>query len=81
MVIFATQTIGDKIVKALEGNCGEQNHPHPSPPPPTLHSKFGCLLFSSGSSNSGTTLQGGDGGLENFIFSFLSQQNITGRRL
>ena len=29
---------------------------------PTLHSKLGCLLFSIGSSNSGTTLHGGDGG-------------------
>ena len=28
----------------------------------TLHSKLGCLLFSIGSSNSGTTLHGGDGG-------------------
>ena len=31
-------------------------------PPPPLHSKLGCLLFSKGSSNSGTTLHGGDGG-------------------
>ena len=29
---------------------------------PTLHSKLGCLLFSIGSSNSDTTLHGGDGG-------------------
>ena len=29
---------------------------------PTLHSKLGCLLFSIGSSNSGTTLHGKDGG-------------------
>ena len=29
---------------------------------PTLHSKLGCLLFPIGSSNSGTTLHGGDGG-------------------
>ena len=27
-------------------------------PPPPLHSKLGCLLFSTGSSNSGTTLHG-----------------------
>ena len=33
-----------------------------TPPPPPLHSKLGCLLFSTGSSNSGTTLHGGDGG-------------------
>ena len=30
-------------------------NPQPSPP---LHSKLGCLLFSTGSSNSGTTLHG-----------------------
>ena len=30
-------------------------------PPPPLHSKLGCLLFSKGSSNSGTTLHGGEG--------------------
>ena len=29
--------------------------------PPSLHSKLGCLLFSIGSPNSGTTLRGGDG--------------------
>ena len=33
----------------------------PPPPPPSLHSKLGCLLFSIGSPNSGTTLRGGDG--------------------
>ena len=31
-------------------------------PPPPLHSKLGCLLFSISSSNSGTTLHGGDRG-------------------
>ena len=36
----------------------ESTHP-PSPP---LHSKLGCSLFSTGSSNSGTILYGRDGG-------------------
>ena len=31
-------------------------------PPPPLHSKLGCLLFSAGSTNNGTTLHGEDGG-------------------
>ena len=30
-------------------------------PPPPLHSKLGCLLFSTGSSNSSTALHGEDG--------------------
>ena len=33
-----------------------------------LHLKLGCLLFSTGSSDSGTTLHGGDGG-GNALFS------------
>ena len=37
-------------------------------PPPPLHSKFGCLLFSKGSSKSDTILQGGDGA-EKALFS------------
>ena len=32
------------------------------PLPCPLHSKLGCLLFSIGSSNFGTTLHGGEGG-------------------
>ena len=47
------------------GNFREQKNPHPSPP---LHSKLGCLLFSKGSSNSGTILHGGDGA-EKALFS------------
>ena len=39
----------------------ENKRVHPPPPPP-LQSKMGCLLFSLGSSNRGTTLHGGDGG-------------------
>ena len=46
-------TIGDKITET-------ETNPHPFPLP--LHSKLGSLLFSIGSSNSGTTLHGGDGG-------------------
>ena len=33
-----------------------------TPPPSTLHSKLGCFLFSTDSSISSTTLDGGDGG-------------------
>ena len=33
-----------------------------APLPCPLHSKLGCLLFSIGSLNIGTTLRGGDGG-------------------
>ena len=33
-----------------------------TPLPPPLYSKVVCLLFSMGSSNSGTTFRGGDGG-------------------
>ena len=33
-----------------------------TPLPCPFHSKFGCLLFSIGSSNRGTTLHGGNGG-------------------
>ena len=46
------------------GNFREQKNPHPSPSPP----KFGCLLFSKGSSKSDTILQGGDGA-EKALFS------------
>ena len=47
-----------------------------SPLPPPLHSTSGCLLFSTGSSNSGTTLHGGGEEEKIFIFSFLSWQNV-----
>ena len=46
-----------------------------TPLPPPLLSKLGCLLFSTGSRNSGTTLHGdGRGGGGNFIFPSLSWQ-------
>ena len=41
------------------GNFREQKNPHPSPVP--FIQSWGGLLFSIGSSNSGTTLHGGDG--------------------
>ena len=44
-------------------------------PPPHLHSKLGCLLFSTGSSNSGTTLHGGDGGGKALLTPFNSVQH------
>ena len=45
---------------------------HTPPPPPPLHLKLGCLLFSTGNSNSGTTLHSGSGGRESFILPILS---------
>ena len=36
----------------------------------SLHSKLGCLLFSTGSSNSSTTLDGGDGEGKALFFPF-----------
>ena len=53
-------TIADKIVETLYSNrvTSENERIHT----PALHSKLGCLLFSKGSSNSGTTLYEGDGG-------------------
>ena len=45
-------TFSDKIAETLYSNRV------------TLHSKLGCLLFSIGSSNIGTTLHGGDGGVK-----------------
>ena len=57
---MAKATIGDKIVEALYSNrvTSEDKRIHTPP----LHSRLRCLLFSIGSSNSGTTLYGGDGG-------------------
>ena len=52
-------TIGDKLVGTLYSNrVTSENKRNYTPP---LHSKLRCLLFSTGSSNSGTTLHGGDG--------------------
>ena len=50
-------TIGDKLVETLYSNRVTSHKKEITP----LHSKLGCLLFSTGSSNSGTTLHGGDG--------------------
>ena len=53
--------MGDKIVNTIlvkQGNFGEQNNPHPSPP-----FKVGVIfVFYTSSWNSGTTLQARDGG-------------------
>ena len=56
------------------GNLGEQNNPHPSPPPHIQ--SWGCLLFSTGSWNSGTTLHGGgrEGKALFFFFKFAKRQ-------
>ena len=51
-------TIGDKLVETLYSNrVTSENKRNYTPP---LQSKLRCLLFSTGSSNSGTTLHGGD---------------------
>ena len=54
-------TIGDKIVEIVlkQGNFREQKNVHPFPVP-SIQS-WGCLLFSTDSSNIGTTLHGGMG--------------------
>ena len=55
-------TIGDKIIEALSSNGTTSENktncilPHP------VHWSLGCFLFSTGSSNSGTTLHGGGTG-------------------
>ena len=48
-------TIGDKIVETMSVNKTIHT-------PLLSHSKLGCLLFSTGSLNSGTTWHGGGGG-------------------
>ena len=65
-------TIGDKIVETLYSNrvTSENKRINTPLPPPPLHLKLGCLLFYIGSSKSGTTLHGGDGG-EKGLFSLL----------
>ena len=56
-------TIGDKVVETLYSNrVTSENKRICAPNPVPLHSKLGCLLFSIGSSNIGTTLHGEDGG-------------------
>ena len=61
-------TIGDKLVETLYSNrVTSENKINYTPP---LHSKLECLLFSTGSSNSGTTLQGGDGEGKALLYPF-----------
>ena len=50
------QWLSDKIVETLYSNRATTENKRIHTPPPPLHSKLGCLLFSIGSSNSGTTL-------------------------
>ena len=57
----AVATIGDKIVETLYSNRVPLEKKELAPLPCPLHSKLGCLLFSLGSSNNGTTLQEGMG--------------------
>ena len=63
------------IVKPLSSKYGvsyenKTIHTHPTP----LHSNLGCLLISTGSSTSCTTLHGG--ARESFIFPFLIWQKV-----
>ena len=61
-------TIGDKLVETLYLNgVTSENKTNYTPP---LHSKLGRLLFSTGSSNSGTTLHGGDGEGKALLYPF-----------
>ena len=53
-------TNGEKIVETLYSNRVTSENKWIHTPP--HHSKLGCLLFSIGGSNSGTTLHWGDGG-------------------
>ena len=57
-----TPITGDKIVETLCSKRVTSENKRIHTPLPPLHSKLGCLLFSIGSSNSGTTLHGGDEG-------------------
>ena len=59
-------TIGDKLVETLYSNRVTSHKKETTP----LHSKLGCLLFSTGSSNSGTTLHGGDGEEKALLYPF-----------
>ena len=69
------QWLSDKIVETLYSNRATTENKRIHIPPPPLHSKLGCLLFSIGSSNSGTTLHGG-WGRKSFISPSGSQQSI-----
>ena len=61
-------TIGDKLVETLYSNrVTSENNRNYTPP---LHSKLGWLLFFTGSSNSGTTLHGGDGEGKALLYPF-----------
>ena len=53
--------IGDKLVETLYSNRVTSENKRIHTPPLPLHSKLRYLLFSTGSSNSGTTLHGGNG--------------------
>ena len=60
--------IGNKTFETVHSNSVTsenktiQNNTPPLPPPPSSVQSWGILLFSTGSLNSGTTLQRGDGG-------------------
>ena len=67
-------TIGDNIVETMSVNKTIHT-PAPS------HSKLGCLLFSTGSLNSSTTLLGGGGGEVRKRESFISPFEVGKKHL
>ena len=71
---LAYKRIGDKIFETLYSNRVTSENKESTSFPCPLRSKLGFLLFSKGSSNSGTTLLGGDGG-EKLYFPLLKSGN------
>ena len=72
-------TIGDKIVETLYSKGVTSENKRINTPPTPLHSKMGCLLFSIGSSNRGTTLHGGVGGRKALFSAFEVGKTSEGR--
>jgi len=64
-------TISDKIVETLNSSRVTSENKTIHTPPPPLLKRLGCLLFSTGSSNRGTTLHGGDHGEGKALFSLI----------
>ena len=67
------------IVLKIMGQVRRTKKPHPCPSP--LHSKLGCLLISTGSSNSITTLHGGQEKLYNLHIGLSCKQKVLSFRL
>ena len=69
-------TIGDRIVETLYSNRVISEDKRMHNPPPPLHTKLGCLLFSAGSSNSGTNIAWRGWGRKSFTVP-LSLKSVT----